>query len=469
MALLEAKTRYGVVKGLPTGYQASTSFKGIPYAAAPVGNLRWKAPQAPQPWSEPLEAYSYGPIPFQTRPAEGTFYRKEFYPIEWPCSEDCLYLNVITPAESADEKLPIALWVYGGGFTQGYSQKIETDGEAFAQEGVIYVSFNYRVNAFGYLSCPTLDAETDGELSGNYGLMDQIAALNWVYENISAFGGDPERITVFGQSAGAMSVYHLLCSPLTKGKIAGAIMESGGGPAPELYNTEEIRDYSKRFLHSLGCTSVDEMRSISGQDLYAKWVGFTANNQPPALPLHPVPGGIGVPSDLVKLFQSGGIPDIPCMIGSMANEDTTFTPDGSEGNFNMRNNFMSGVLAFCEKQSEPGRKPSFMYHVTNVPPGEPCRGAFHSSEHMYIFKTLLRSWRPYTGKDFDFANIMCGYWTNFIKTGNPNGEGLPKWNEYTAEAKQCMKLDREGCEMINVPIYDGVARCQAEAVLGRSI
>lgn len=196
MALLEAHTTYGRVKGCPTTYQTSTIFKGIPYAKPPVGNLRWKAPEKPEPWEGEFEAYTYGPIPMQARPTEDSFYRKEFYPIEWPSSEDCLYVNVITPAESPYEKLPVALWIYGGGFMQGYSQKLETDGEAFAQRGVVYVSFNYRVGPFGYLSCSALDSETTEGLSGNYGLLDQVAAIDWVRENIAAFGGDPNRITI---------------------------------------------------------------------------------------------------------------------------------------------------------------------------------------------------------------------------------------------------------------------------------
>lgn len=467
MALLKAETKYGTVVGMPTGYQASTIFKGIPYAKPPVGDLRWKAPKKPEPWEGELKAYTYGNVPIQRRPPEGDFFRKEFYPIEWPSSEDCLYMNVITPAETPDEKLPVALWIYGGGFTQGYSNKLETDGEAFAQRGVIYASFNYRVGPFGYLSCPTLDAETPGKTSGNYGLMDQIAAIEWVYENIAAFGGDPNRITIFGQSAGAMSVFDLLCTPQTKGKIAGAIMESGGGPIPSMLDVEGIRDYSERFLQSLGCDSVAQMRAIPGKELFNAWLSFMADNPPAPLALHPVYGNDSLPKDLTDIFREGSYIDVPCIIGSTAEEDRAYGDGSPDGPTGMRDGFLSGALAFCDKQADGERTPAYLYHITNIPPGEPCHGAHHSSEHTYIFQTLMRSWRPYTGIDYDLSNIMCDMWTNFVKTGDPNGVGLPQWNPYTKEAPQAMRFDREQpCEMINVPKYNGVARKLADEALG---
>ena len=465
MALLEAQTAYGWVKGCPTTYQQSTIFKGIPYAKPPVGNLRWKAPEKPEPWEGEYEAYTYGPIPMQARPTEASFYRKEFYPIEWPNSEDCLYINVITPAETPDEKLPVALWVYGGGFVQGYSQKLETDGEAFAQRGIVYVSFNYRVGPFGYLSCSALDSETDEGLSGNYGLLDQIAALDWVRENIAAFGGDPQNITVFGQSAGATSVYEMLYSPLTKGKIAKAIMESGGGPIPSLYDYEKVRKTSEYFMNYLDCKTAQEARSISGETLFEKWQLFLQDYSSLGLTLSPLYGHKALPQTLFKTFQQGNYLDIPCMIGTVANEDAaTGTISTDAISTPMRDAFMSGALAFCEKQAEQGRVPAYQYHITNVPPG-PNYGAFHSSEHMYIFQTLLRSYRPYTGKDFELSRIMCAMWTNFIKTGNPNGEGLPEWSVFTKDSKRVMRFDREGCAMMDYPEYDGASRKLANKVL----
>lgn len=468
MALLEAHTNYGWVKGCPTTYQESTIFKGIPFAKPPVGDLRWRAPQKPEAWEGEYEAYTYGPIPMQARPTDASFYRKEFYPIEWPSSEDCLYLNVITPAETPDEKLPVALWIYGGAFVQGYSQKLETDGEAFAKRGIVYVSCNYRVGPFGYLSCPALDAETEEGLSGNYGLLDQVAALDWVRENIAAFGGDPDRITIFGQSAGAMSVYDLLCSPLTDGKIAGAIMESGGGPLPkEMADPDDARACSEKFLSYLGCASAYEARKIPGDVLQTKWQEFLAQNPPKGVALCPVYQTASLPHAAFDAFRNAEYPNIPCMIGTVANEDAaTGIVPVPEGATNMRDGFMSGALAFCEKQAEEGRIPAYQYHITNVPPG-PDYGAFHSSEHMYIFQTFLRSFRPYTGKDFDLSRIMCSMWTNFIKTGNPNGEDLPEWTPFTKDSEQVMRFDREGCGMMDFPEYNGKARELASEALGK--
>lgn len=465
MALLEAQTKHGRVKGCPSSYQASTIFKGIPYAKPPVGSLRWKAPEPCDSWSETLNATEYGPIPFQKRPLETSFYRKEFYPIEWPNSEDCLYINIITPAETPDEKLPVALWVYGGGFVQGYSQKLETDGEAFAQRGVIYVSFNYRVGIFGYASCSALDTETKEGLSGNYGLMDQIAALKWVHENIAAFGGDPDKITVFGQSAGAMSVYDLLCSPLTKGLIAGAIMESGGGPLPSMTDPEGTRKRTEEFFKYLGCSSANEARAIPDNILQEKWQEFLAANPVAGLAVCPVYGTISLPNSIEDTFQNGKYLNVPCIIGTVATEDTaTGIAPVPEDMTDMRDGFMSGALAFCEKQAEQGRIPAYQYHITNIPPGSNY-GAFHSSEHMYIFQTLLRSWRPYTGKDFELSRIMCTMWTNFIKTGDPNGEGLPEWTVFTKESERVMRFDREGCGMMDYPEYNGKARELANVLL----
>lgn len=465
MALLEAHTAYGTVVGQPTSYQASSIFKGIPFAKPPVGPLRWRAPEKPESWSEPKECFSYSAIPLQKRPDEGTFYRREFYPIALPQSEDCLYLNVITPAEGADERLPVALWVYGGAFVQGYANKLETDGEAFAQRGIVYVSFNYRVGPFGFLSAP--DAGTgDAAIQDNCGLLDQIAALAWVRENITAFGGDPDRITVFGQSAGAMSVYNLLCSPLSRASISGAIMESGGGPGPDGANPESTartRAYSQRFIDHLG--GIETARALPGKDLLDAWLAFAAANPTTSLALTPVCDGVALPNDMRACFQSGSFADVPCIIGTMRDEDKSNGMPGTA----LRDGFLCGTLALAERQSESERAPIFTYRMTNVPPGDEEYGAFHSSEHMYIFQTFLRSWRDYTGEDFELSKKMCAYWTNFIKTGDPNAEGLPEWRPYTCEEHRNMRFDRalpDGCCMEEQPDYADRAYAMAREVLG---
>lgn len=248
MALTIVKTEGGLVKGVPAGNQTISVFKGIPFAAPPVGELRWKAPQPVIPWRGTIKAYKFSAIPVQNRVLKGSFYQKEFYPIELPMSEDCLYLNIWTPARTDDEKLPVAIWIFGGGFNQGYANKMEFDGEAFAKKGCIFVSINYRLGLLGFLTHPELTAESAEHISGNYGIMDQIAAISWVKRNIAGFGGDPEKITVFGQSAGANSVMVLCNSPLTSGLFQRAIMQSTGGLSIRNYRDETLlADSERRF------------------------------------------------------------------------------------------------------------------------------------------------------------------------------------------------------------------------------
>ena len=464
MALLKAVTEQGVVVGQPSEYQASTIFKGIPYAKPPVGELRWRAPQKPEPWEEEYLAYEYGPIPMQNRSTG--FYKQEFYPVDFPMSEDCLYLNVITPAEKPGEKLPVVVWIYGGSFTGGYAHKLETDGLAFAKRGIVYVSFNYRVGPFGFLTCDSLDKESEMGKSGNYGLKDQIAALDWVQENIAAFGGDPERVTIMGQSAGSMSVYDLMCSPLAKGKFAGAIMDTSGGPIPCMTQEEFATNYCNDFVSSLGI-GLEQMRSLPTEELWGKWVAYMAEFPPAPLAAQPVHGDDVLPEDVVEVWRKGEFADVPVLIGTNANEDQAFTekPDVH----GMRDGFYSGTLALCEKMAEKGSSDAYMYHFAVTPPGEPNRGAFHGAEHMYVFQTFMRSHRPYVGIDFDLSNTMHSYWANFIKTGNPNGENvvggqLPQWDAFV-DGRQCLLFERTAApKMIEPPTFDGVPRKLIDAL-----
>ncbi len=458
MALLKAVTETGVVVGQSSEYQASTIFKGIPYAKPPVGDLRWRAPEKAEPWEGEYLAYEYSPIPMQNRTAG--FYKKEFYPVDYPMSEDCLYMNVITPAEEPDEKLPVVLWIYGGSFVGGYANKLETDGLAFAKKGIVYVSFNYRIGPFGFLTCDSLDAEAASGKSGNYGLKDQLLALDWVHNNIAAFGGDPDHITIMGQSAGAMSVFDLMCSPLAKGKFVGAIMDSAGGPIPCMTQEEFATDYCNKFVNSLGM-SIEEMRQASTEELWEKWQAFLGANPPAPLPTQPVHGDDVLPEDLVETWRKAGFADVPVLIGTNANEDQSFTSDPNV--HGMRDGFYSGTLALCEKMADACESDAYMFHFAAAAPGEPNCGAWHSGEQMYVFQTFLRSYRPFAGVDMDLSNAMNSYWANFIKTGNPNGEAidgtkLPEWDSFKKEGK-CILLDR-GVEphMIPVPEFDGVPR-----------
>src|SRR6185369_557431 len=219
------KTKAGLVSGTATN--AIHIFKGIPFAAPPINDLRWKAPQAVKPWSGTLACTKFGPSPVQNDPKPFRMWTQEFITPAESLSEDCLYLNVWTPAKSSSGKLPVLVWIYGGGFVSGSGACPVYDGENIAKDGIVYVTINYRVGIFGFLAHPDLSAESPNKSSGNYGLMDQIAALKWVKENIAAFGGDPNKVTIAGQSAGSFSVHALVASPLTKGLIRGAIAQSG--------------------------------------------------------------------------------------------------------------------------------------------------------------------------------------------------------------------------------------------------
>ena len=228
----ETTVENGKIKGIPCGWPSITVFYGIPYAAPPVGDLRWKAPQPAVGWEGVRDCARASAKCWQLGVGKGSFFEHEFYPYEEEMDEDCLYLNVWTPAQSTEERLPVIFWIHGGGFMTGYGHSAHFDGEHFARQGVILVTINYRLNIFGWMVHPELDAESPEGVSGNYGLLDQIAALKWVSRNIRAFGGDPDNITIAGQSAGAACVQSLICSPLAKGLYAKAIMQSGGGPAP---------------------------------------------------------------------------------------------------------------------------------------------------------------------------------------------------------------------------------------------
>src|SRR6201996_1636746 len=227
MPLAEVRTEAGLVSGVANSTGDVTAYKGIPFAAPPVGELRWKAPEPVKHWDGVRKCDAFGPSPMQDKPIPFAVYTSEFLIPEAPISEDCLYLNVWTGAKAKTEKKAVFVWIYGGGFTSGGSACDIYNGEALAKKGVVFVSINYRVGVFGFFAHPELTKESLIHSSGNYGLMDQIAALKWVKKNIAAFGGDPDNVTIAGQSAGSMSVNALVSSPLTKGLFNRAIAESG--------------------------------------------------------------------------------------------------------------------------------------------------------------------------------------------------------------------------------------------------
>ena len=446
MSLVTVKTKCGEIEGIEKeGYVV---FKGIPYAKPPVGNLRFAKPEKLDPWKGILKADTFKAKPMQKEHTPNDLYYKEFYSnpeFVPPASEDCLYMNIWTPAESIDEKLPVALWIYGGAFMGGYSSKIEFDGEAYAKRGVILVNFNYRVGVFGFMGHPWLSEESLDGTTGNYGIYDQLAALKWVHENIAAFGGDPECITVFGQSAGAMSTQTLISSPLTKGLIKRAIMQSGGGYGTALSTDkkmEHLFEMGHLVAEACGAKKAEDLHQMSTEKIMiavdiAMEQFFKKGNR--HLPFTPVIDGVLLPYGYKETLDMGLEPDIPYMLGSTAN-DMMVTPDAA--GIPDKSILHKNCIAWSLHEEESGRNPSFIYYFNRQMPGDQS-GAFHSSELWYMMGTYTRCWRPLTKEDQLLSYKMLEYWTNFIKSGNPNDKSLPEWKPCTKSNPFYMTFDIE--------------------------
>lgn len=425
MAITIAKTKAGEISGVEIPGKNITVFKGVPFAAPPVGELRWKAPQPVQAWEGIRKADAFMPAAWQAMHKEGSFYDHEWGNEPFECSEDCLYLNIWTPAKSVDEKLPVAVWIYGGGFMSGFAHEREFDGEAFAQKDVIYVSINYRLHVFGYLTHPELDKEAGR--SGNYGLLDQIAALKWVHDNISAFGGDPENVMVFGQSAGAGSTIALFCSPLMKGMMQKAVIHSGLGGFMEKDFSYEI---GKQFVEHCGFSSPTEMRDIPAEEIMEFYKTFTphfSKNERARLAFGPYIDGYALTESYDDCIDKGHYNNVEFLMGS--------TKDDMAGGMPLP--FMpiainEGMRRLLLKHEELGRKPGYLYFFSRPLPGDDS-GSWHSSDLWYIHGTLDRCWRPFEKYDYELSDAMITYWTNFMKNGDPNGSDLPQWQPYTKD------------------------------------
>ena len=406
----------GKLRGVPSDKASVTVFKGIPYAAAPVGDLRWKAPQPVQPWEGVKVCDTFGPIEWQPGNAPGTFYGDEFFWEGTPePGEDCLYLNVWAPSKTLgrkDAKLPVAMWIHGGAFLNGYGYEVTMDGDEWASRGVILVTINYRLGVLGFLSHPELTAEQGR--SGNYGLMDQIAALKWIKDNIALFGGDPSNVTVFGQSAGAMSVKDLLISPLSKDLLAKAIIQSGGGLAtggispaagvPQNYYDEQGRD----IMESIGLTGIDDMRAEDASEVSRATQAYSAAGKGWVL-LAPHIDGCVLTETFDQAVFDGSMADVPIMIGY--NKDDMGALSGES------------VDRFCAVRDSLGSTVFEYEFLRELPTDEEhpasAAGAFHSAELWYMFGTLSRSWRPFTEADYALSARMLDAWTSFCRSGNP--------------------------------------------------
>ena len=412
----------GAVQGVPSAASGVTVFKGIPYAAPPVGDLRWREPQPVIPWEGVKVADTFGPIPWQEDLSKMDLYGKEFYADGMPeMSEDCLYLNIWAPTKAVRRggKLPVALWIHGGAFRHGFSNEITFDGDAWAERGVILVTFNYREGILGFLGHKLLSMEDGAEQrSGNYALYDMAAALKWVRNNIGAFGGNPDNITLFGQSAGARSVQTLVSAPLTEGMIAKAIIQSGGGINPELQGREplytRVWEAGEAFCDFAGYETLEQMRAASPQELMQKYDEYTATGE--SIPMGPMVDMTVCGGSFSSAASQNLVRDIPYMIGSTLGDGMDRARD---------------IEQFCASRYYYGGKPVFNYLFTRRLPGDDA-GAFHSAELWYMFGTMDRCWRPFTEADMKLSRQMLAAWTNFCKYGNPCGkEQTGFWLPYT--------------------------------------
>ena len=477
--LRETMIKQGKIRGLPAADPRITVYKGIPYAAPPTGPLRWKAPVRALPWEGTFHAYHFGPIAMQEKPGldPDNIYSREWHvDPDLPMSEDCLYLNIWTPAKEPGEKLPVMVWFFGGGLNGGYPQEMEFDGERIARRNVVMVSVNYRVNVFGLLAHPELTQEgaQDGCIT-NFALYDQRFSLFWVKENIEAFGGDPGNITIFGQSGGGRSVlFQTLCPQNPPGLFHKAISMSGSGITVDFIqyqNLKEAEESGRAFFDILGVKTLEEARQIPAEEIERislanpkfRWGavvdGYFLTDQPARL-----------------LFQGKRLP-VPILAGHTSTEMWDFFNDADteekfekkarrllhasadqflnlcefdKGDFKKTRSLASinhqrlCVELLARKSLDTGA-PFYFYCFSPEIPGWDHPGVFHSSDLWFAFETLAKSWRPFTGKHYDLARIMCNYWTNFARKGDPNGEDcdgsyMPLWLPYTEQTPWSMNL-----------------------------
>jgi para-nitrobenzyl esterase len=445
-------------------------YKGIPFAAPPVGALRWRAPEPPAKWEGALQAAKFSAACMQTPYAEGSPYRTQAEPM----SEDCLYLNVWTAAKSATERRPVMVWIYGGALTRGSASLPTYDGAELAKKGVVLVSFNYRLGVFGFFAHPELTAESAHRSSGNYGSLDQIAALQWVRRNIAQFGGDPSRVTIFGESAGSWSVNLLVASPLAKGLFQRAIGESGANFAP-MAKLADIEKAGAGIARSLGADSLAALRTKSAEEILRANGEATAN----------VDGWL-LPAEVHAIFDAGKQNDVPVLIGSNADEGTAFSssvrtmaalqavyrrygdragaflklyPADSDEQAQaaqaaaIRDQFFGWEMrTWARLQAKTGKSKTYLYYFSRVPPGRGSEflGAYHSAEIAYAFHNLGISNRPWEDADRKLADVMSSYWVNFAATGDPNAKGLPAWPVYDAQSERAMGLGNR-IEPLEIP------------------
>jgi para-nitrobenzyl esterase len=450
------KTDAGLLSGIAGTSADVRVFKGIPYAAPPVGPLRWKAPQPAAKWDGVREAAAFGPRCVQSGGGGG----RAGAPPPPPTSEDCLYVNVWTASASASAKLPVMVWSYGGAFTGGAGSLPGYDGEALAKKGVVFVTYNYRLGPFGFFSHPELSKESGRGASGNYGVMDLLAALKWVQKNIAAFGGDPGRVTIVGESAGAALESVLVGSKEGKGLYQRVIAESAswsGVRMEKMQTLAQAEQAGKNAAAKIGATSLADLRSKSAEDIQKMPGG------------RPMIDGWYVTEDLSATYAKGRQTDVDVLVGSNKDEAAfpffgvpkgtasefaaqvkdrfgersdaflKIYPAGTDAESNaaqlasFRDEVAWNMRSWAASQSKQRKGKAYLYYFTKEPPAngsQPSRGAIHTAEIPYALGNAARNW---TDADRALSETMTAYWVNFAANGNPNGKGLPVWPEFKAE------------------------------------
>lgn len=463
-------TANGPVSGVPDTSGNVVAFKSIPYAAPPIGDLRWRAPKPPAAWTTVRKADQFSASCMQNIVEERKPWTHE-YMAHNKISEDCLYLNVWTPAKSAGDKLPVYFWIYGGGYVEGSTAVPVYDGENLARRGVVVVTINYRLGVFGFLAHPELTKEAGR--SSNYGSLDQLAALQWVNKNIAAFGGDPSNVTISGQSAGSSGVHNLVASPLAKGLFQRAIAESGSGyvPANQMSTLADAEKVGVKFATIKGAKSLKELRAKSAEELMPK------PTDGPGLSFRPVIDGYFLPADPNQIYAQGKQNDVPELTGMNLDErsseadygtkpmaayqkamqerygdlagtffklypNSTQEQSGNSQKAAFRDSGLVSMFMWGQLREKTARNKAFTYYWTHPEAGPDSAryGAHHTSEVPFVFNTLNQSKRPWTDQDHKLADTLGSYWVNFMKNGDPNGPGLPAWPAFSSNTAVTMEL-----------------------------
>ena len=474
--ILHTKVAQGEISGVE--HEGAALYKRIPYAEPPVGNLRWKAPVPKKSWDGVYESYEWGNRPPQPiDPNQGG--------AGLPMSEDCLYLSVTTPASSPSDRLPVFVMIHGGAFLTGSYTGTQ---ESFVKEGIIYVSIEYRLGALGFLCHPELNKESEPGISGNYGILDQILALQWIHDNIAAFGGDPEKVTIAGESAGGISVSILCGSPLCKGLFRGAISESGSSfwPVAEsrngntgLCSVNAASAEGEAFQRHLGKKSIKQMRSLDFKTI----VDSTRMET-----FWPVVDGYVITDDQYKLYEKGAYNDVNVLIGFNSDEGSMFSwpmpidayrariqsiygdwapgieklypvKEASDVRYALADifrdgSFAWGTYAWGNLQSRTGKGKVYMYYFDqdseNTILRSPRGGASHVAEMPFIYGYDFGGKSRMTPTEQHMEQIMSRYWINFTKTGSPNADGLPYWTEYK-QGESTVMIMRNGFTLDKMP------------------